>query len=149
MNYLSGSRALNVPEWTTHSGRAFGSHEQRKRFFRFQRYVIDVIEVKVAIRKIDFVIRVMAKIIVCTNLRTMANQPSCAGRGSEKLADYLEQEARNRGLPIVVERSICFGHCPKGPNFKPLGEAFIHEATIEKLDEWLDRFERRHKGEVN
>jgi len=83
----------------------------------------------------------MKKIIVCTNLRTAPSQPSCAHRGSERLIDYLEEQINSRDLPIKVERSVCLGHCPKGPNVKPLGEAFIHGADIPQLKIWLDRFE--------
>ncbi len=87
-----------------------------------------------------------SKIIVCTNFREIASQPSCARRGSDKLADYLEQEINDRGLSVIVERSICLGHCPRGPNVKLLGGSFIHEANIERLDEWLERFGRREKN---
>lgn len=80
------------------------------------------------------------RIIVCTNFRPFSGQPSCAYRGSKKLLKYLEQEIKRRSLDVTVEASVCLGHCPNGPNVRPLGEDFIHEANIEKLDELLDRY---------
>lgn len=84
----------------------------------------------------------MKKLLVCVNFRPFSGQPSCAGRGSRELADYLEREVERRGLPVVVERIVCFGQCAHGPNVRPVGEDFVHEATIEKLDRLLDRIEQ-------
>ncbi|MFT7686076.1 MAG: hypothetical protein ACI9FB_001421, partial [Candidatus Azotimanducaceae bacterium] len=33
----------------------------------------------------------------------------------------------------------CMGHCPLGPNIKPGGEDYIHEADQTKLLVWLDK----------
>jgi NADH:ubiquinone oxidoreductase subunit E len=75
----------------------------------------------------------MKTIVVCTNFRPFTNQPSCAQRGSEALADWLEGEIVSRGLNAKVDRSVCLGHCPVGPNVRILGEDFYHESTKEKL----------------
>jgi len=75
----------------------------------------------------------MKTIVICTNLRPFTNQPSCAQRGSEALADWLEGEIETRGLNAKVDRSVCLGHCPVGPNVRLLGEDFYHESTKEKL----------------
>lgn len=81
----------------------------------------------------------MKSIVVCINFRPFANQPSCAQRGSEALADWLEQEIATRKLAVTVDRSVCLGHCPVGPNVRLLGGAFIHEASREKLSDLLDQ----------
>ena len=75
----------------------------------------------------------MKTIVVCTNFRPFTHQPSCAHRGSEALADWLEGEIETRGLDAKVDRSVCLGHCPHGPNVRLLGEDFYHESTQEKL----------------
>ncbi|MBL4680024.1 MAG: (2Fe-2S) ferredoxin domain-containing protein [Pseudomonadales bacterium] len=81
----------------------------------------------------------MKKIFVCTNFRPFSGQPSCAFRGSEKLLEFLKDEIKFRKLDFIVEPSVCLGHCPRGPNIKPAGEDFIHEANVEKLYQWLDK----------
>lgn len=81
----------------------------------------------------------MKKVFVCTNFRPFSGQPSCAFRGSEKLMEFLKEEVKLRKLDIVIESSVCLGHCPRGPNIKPAGGDFIHEADAEKLTQWLDR----------
>lgn len=85
----------------------------------------------------------MKKIIVCTNFRPYSGQPSCAFRGSRKLLEYLEEEIKRRALDVTVEASVCMGHCPKGPNVRPVGGDFIHEANIDKLDELLEQYVKR------
>lgn len=80
----------------------------------------------------------MKTIVVCTNLRPSTTQPSCARRGSEALAEWLETEIGERGLQARVERSVCLGHCPLGPNVRLLGKEFFHEASREKLIPLLD-----------
>ncbi len=83
----------------------------------------------------------MKTIVVCTNFRPFTNQPSCAHRGSKELADWLEGEIRERGLDVKIDRSVCLGHCPVGPNVRLLGQDFYHEATREKLVPLLDALE--------
>ena len=80
----------------------------------------------------------MASILICTNMRPFSHQPSCAQRGSRELADWLEAEISRRQLNIEVERIVCFGQCPKGPNARQPGKAFVHHADKEKLSELLD-----------
>ena len=83
----------------------------------------------------------MKTIVVCVNFRPFTNQPSCAQRGSKDLADWLEQEIQARGLDARVDRSVCLGHCPLGPNVRLLGEDFYHESTKEKLIPLLESLE--------
>ena len=52
---------------------------------------------------------------------------------------FLKDEIESRKLDFIVEASVCLGHCPRGPNVKPAGEDFIHEADVEKLTHWLDK----------
>ena len=84
----------------------------------------------------------MKTIVVCTNFRPFTNQPSCAHRGSEALADWLEEEIESRGLDARVDRSVCLGHCPSGPNVRLLGEDFYHESTQEKLIPLLEALDK-------
>jgi NADH:ubiquinone oxidoreductase subunit E len=84
----------------------------------------------------------MKTIVVCTNFRPFTNQPSCAHRGSEALADWLEDEIESRGLDARVDRSVCLGHCPSGPNVRLLGEDFYHESTQEKLIPLLEAIDK-------
>ena len=78
------------------------------------------------------------KLIVCTNFRPFSGQPSCAYRGSEALLAYLTAEIEQRELNVTVQRGICLGHCPRGPNVKVIGGAFLHEANEAKLRDLLD-----------
>ena len=55
-----------------------------------------------------------AAIIVCVNRRLGHDKPSCAGRGSEAIADALE--AALGKSPGAVVRIKCFGRCAEGPN---------------------------------
>ena len=80
----------------------------------------------------------MKTIFVCTNLRPFTTQPSCAQRGSEAVASWLEEEIERRGLNAHVERSICLGHCLYGPNVRLLGGDFYHTATEKSLAPLLD-----------
>lgn len=78
------------------------------------------------------------ELYVCVNFRPFSGQPSCAYRGSKELADWLEQEIRERGLDIAVEHNVCMGYCLYGPNIKIKGGRMVHEATKEKLLDVLD-----------
>lgn len=84
----------------------------------------------------------MKTIVVCTNFRPFTSQPSCAHRGSEALADWLEGEIETRRLDATVDRSVCLGHCPYGPNVRLLGEDFYHESTQEKLISLLEALDK-------
>lgn len=73
---------------------------------------------------------VMKKILVCTNLRANPNQPSCAARGSEALANELNQVIKKQNIAIEVEHTDCLGFCEIGINLRlsPNGD-FIHQAN--------------------
>ena len=77
------------------------------------------------------------------NCRPVSEEASCAERGSKALAGWVEGELKSRGLSVKVDRSVCVGHCPIGPNVRLPGEDFIHEATREKLIPLLDELEAR------
>jgi len=68
-------------------------------------------------------------VLVCVNRRFRGDQPSCAQRGSEEIADAIE-----RGIDIKVERIICLGQCKKGPTirFAPAGR-FILGTALEDV----------------
>jgi len=57
-------------------------------------------------------------LLVCINSRIAGDKPSCAGRGSEQLADALEQGLVERGLAVTLGRIKCFGRCHEGPNVR-------------------------------
>lgn len=68
----------------------------------------------------------MKKIIVCVNYRANPDQPSCAARGSEEIAQCIEAEVAKRDLAVCVERFNCLGQCERGPNVRlaPDGKFF-------------------------
>ena len=76
----------------------------------------------------------VAKIIVCVNHRANTSQPSCAARGSEELACYLEAELGKDETQIVLERFNCLGLCEQGPNIRlaPAGR-FYHQVQLDDL----------------
>ncbi|OAM51892.1 hypothetical protein A7981_08680 [Methylovorus sp. MM2] len=76
----------------------------------------------------------MKKIIVCVKSRASQHQPSCAARGSEAIADQLEQLIINSKLAIQIERFKCLGCCEQGPNMRlaPFGK-FYHQMTQDDL----------------
>ena len=65
-------------------------------------------------------------ILVCVNRRLRHDAPSCAGRGSEGLAEALEAAA---GDGITVTRLKCFGRCAEGPNVRIRGGQFFRGCT--------------------
>ena len=66
-------------------------------------------------------------LMICINRRFRTDEPSCAGRGSEALADRLETEIQSRGINLTVERCICMGHCRAGPAIRlaPGGKFYL------------------------
>lgn len=87
-------------------------------------------------------------LFICVNRRPIG-QPSCGGRDSAQLADWLEAEIDRRGLDIPVERLVCMGHCRVGPNVKVKAGPMIHGATRETLAALLDDFEQQAQGDAS
>jgi (2Fe-2S) ferredoxin len=74
------------------------------------------------------------RLLVCVNRRLGTDTPSCAGRGSEHLADRLAELCAARGLELPVETILCFGSCSHGPNIRLApGGAFFHGVTEAEL----------------
>ncbi|WP_085441897.1 (2Fe-2S) ferredoxin domain-containing protein [Magnetofaba australis] len=77
-------------------------------------------------------------IMACINERP-STRPSCAGRGSEGLANALETRLKQAGVAIEVRRIRCFGSCELGPNMRlaPGGSFFRHvdEAALDEIVE--------------
>ncbi len=82
-------------------------------------------------------------LLVCVNRRFQGDKPSCAQRGSEAIADAIEEGIARRGIDLAVERLVCMGQCMDGPTLRlaPGGE-FILGVTLEDVPDLLDRFER-------
>ncbi len=53
-------------------------------------------------------------LVVCVNRRFGNDRPSCAGRGSEELANTLERLIAERQLAVTLDRIRCFGDCTRG-----------------------------------
>ena len=80
--------------------------------------------------------------MICINRRFRTNEPSCAGRGSEALADRLEQEIQSRGINLIVERSKCMAYCRSGPTFRLApGGKFYHGPSDDEIAALLDEAE--------
>lgn len=81
-------------------------------------------------------------VMICVNRRFRMDEPSCAGRGSEDLADRLEAEILSRGIDVTVERSVCMGHCRTGPTIRLApGGRFFHGPAPEEVDALLVELE--------
>ena len=78
-------------------------------------------------------------VLVCINRRFRGDQPSCAARGSEAVAEALETGVAERNIRVRVERSICMGQCTKGPTvrFAP-GGRFNLGTNLEDVSALLD-----------
>ena len=73
-------------------------------------------------------------LVICINRRLGSNTPSCAGRGSEGLADELERELAHAGLAVELRRIECLGQCDLGPNLRIApGGAFYHGVGLDDL----------------
>ena len=81
-------------------------------------------------------------LMICINRRLRIGEPSCAGRGSEALADHLEKEIQSRGINLVVERSKCMAHCRAGPTIRlvPRGK-FYHGPSDDEIAALLNEAE--------
>lgn len=79
-------------------------------------------------------------IIVCVNHRTGHNKPSCAGRGSEAIADALDVALSGTG--VEVRRIKCFGRCAEGPNVRiGAGGRFFRGVSVDDLPAMLKALE--------
>lgn len=73
-------------------------------------------------------------LIICTNRRLDSGSPSCAARGSEALADALQQQLSAKGLDVTIKRVECLGQCERGPNLRLApGGPFYHGVTPEEV----------------
>ena len=80
-----------------------------------------------------------ASLLVCINSRPGSDKPSCAGRGSEQLAEALEQALVERGLAVSVGRIKCFGRCNEGPNVRLApGGRFWRGVCLEDVSAIID-----------
>lgn len=81
-------------------------------------------------------------VLVCINRRFRGDQPSCAARGSEAVADAIEAGIADRSIDVRLERSICMGQCTKGPTvrFAP-GGRFNLGTNLEDVPAMLDELE--------
>lgn len=81
-------------------------------------------------------------VLVCINRRFRGDQPSCAARGSENVANAIESGIAERNIAVQLERSICMGQCTKGPTvrFAP-GGRFNLDTNVEDVAELLDELE--------
>jgi len=74
-------------------------------------------------------------LFVCTHHRSSNQNMSCGGRGSEKLLEQLQLEAKESD--VNVEAICCFGHCTEGVVVKiaPNGNFYHHvtQSDIPKL----------------
>ena len=81
-------------------------------------------------------------LLICVNHRFKTGEPSCAGRGSEGIADTIEKAVIERRIDITVERIICLGQCDKGPTLKLVpGGRFILGTSPEMIPEILNELE--------
>lgn len=81
-------------------------------------------------------------VLVCVNRRFRGDQPSCAQRGSEEIAEAIERGVEERAINIKVERIICLGQCTKGPTirFAP-GGRFNLGTSLEDVPALIDELE--------
>jgi len=80
--------------------------------------------------------------MVCINRRFRGDQPSCAARGAEAVADAVEAGIAARRIAIKMERVICLGQCTKGPTvrFAP-GGRFSLGTRLEDVPAILDELQ--------
>jgi len=82
-------------------------------------------------------------LLICINRRFRGDQPSCAQRGSEAIADAIEAGIAERLINSKIERIKCLGQCTKGPavRFAP-GGRFNLETSIDDVPALLDELEK-------
>jgi (2Fe-2S) ferredoxin len=86
----------------------------------------------------------ITSLLICINRRFHGDQPSCAQRGSEALADAIEAAVAERNIDVTVERIKCLAQCTKGPTvrFFP-GGRFNLETTSDDIPALLDELEKK------
>jgi len=78
-------------------------------------------------------------LLVCINSRLTGDKPSCAGRGSEALAQALERALVERQVPVSLRRIKCFGRCYEGPNVRLApGGWFWRGASLDDVPAIID-----------
>lgn len=82
-------------------------------------------------------------VLICINRRFRGDQPSCAQRGSEALANAIEDGVNARKINVKVERIKCLAQCTKGPavRFAP-GGRFNLGTALDDVPALLDELER-------
>jgi len=81
-------------------------------------------------------------VLICINRRFRGDQPSCAQRGSEALADAIEAGVTARRIAIRIERIKCLAQCTKGPTVRLApGGRFILGMTLDDVPAILDELE--------
>lgn len=86
-------------------------------------------------------------VVLCIKNRFKLNSRSCAGSGSEAMADELERLLAETGLGIEVKRVKCLGQCEHGPNLRIApGGRFYHQLSMEDLPEVIAELQRLTKG---
>ena len=84
------------------------------------------------------------ELLICVNKRMTA--VSCAGRGSEAVADAIEHGVMERGLAVEIIRIHCFGRCELGPNLRVIGKEFHHHVDLEQVPDILDALSEAEHG---
>ena len=80
---------------------------------------------------------------ICVN-RRLSDKPSCAARGSEKIADAMEQGLLELDLPITIERIICFGMCTQGPSMRLIpGGDFYSQVKLDDVPDILEKLKNQ------
>lgn len=75
---------------------------------------------------------VAKSVIVCINQRFGPNQPSCAGRGSNAIADALDAALQTSACEVT--RIKCLGRCTEGPNVRIApGGKFFRGASLDDI----------------
>ncbi len=83
-------------------------------------------------------------LFLCNSFR-MNGEPQgvCNKKDAPQLLQYLQTEAGDRGLDVVVSTTCCLNVCEKGPILIVYPNAWwYHGVTEEKIDEILDALEK-------
>ncbi len=71
-----------------------------------------------------------------------SDQPSCAARGSEVIAEALEKGVAERRIAVTVKRSVCMSKCTEGPTLRLApGGRFIQGPALADVPDILDQLE--------